>query len=59
MGGRGGALGRSVFTTADLGRVAVDFASPMGKILPLVRGESGVDCNAAATVEVGSEQRTA
>jgi integrase len=30
-----------VFTTADLGRVAVDFSSPVGKILPLVRTDSG------------------
>ena len=37
-----------VFSTADLGRVAVDFASPMGKILPLARGE-GENCNAGAT----------
>jgi hypothetical protein len=30
-----------VFTTADLGRVAVDFSAPVGKILPLVRTDSG------------------
>lgn len=30
-----------VFTTADLGRVAVDFSSPVGKILPLVRADPG------------------
>jgi integrase len=30
-----------VFTAADLGRVAVDFSAPMGKILPLARKDSG------------------
>jgi hypothetical protein len=30
-----------VFTAADLGRVTVDFSSPVGKILPLVRTDSG------------------
>jgi hypothetical protein len=30
-----------VFTAADLGRVVVDFSAPVGKILPLVRKDSG------------------
>jgi hypothetical protein len=30
-----------VFTAADLGRVVVDFSAPVGKILPLVRNDSG------------------
>jgi len=38
-----------VYSTADLGRVAVDFTAPMGKILPLARAE-GENCNAAATL---------
>ncbi len=29
-----------LFRTADLGRVLIDFASPMGKILPLTPTES-------------------
>jgi len=30
-----------LFSAADLGRMTVDFSSPMGKILPLARKESG------------------
>ena len=40
-----------VFSTADLGRVAVDFSSPVGKILPLTRAE-GENCNAGATLGI-------
>ena len=32
-----------LFRTADLGRVLIDFASPMGKILPLTPTESGTN----------------
>jgi integrase len=46
-----------VFTVADLGRVAVDFSSPMGKILPLARGETGAAGNAVATLPVAQSAR--
>lgn len=39
-----------LFTAADLGRMAVDFSSPMGKILPLARKELGASGNAVATL---------
>jgi hypothetical protein len=39
-----------LFTAADLGRMAVDFSSPMGKILPLARKELGAIGNAVATL---------
>jgi hypothetical protein len=39
-----------VFTAADLGRVAVDFSSLMGKILPLAPRESGELGDAVATL---------
>ncbi len=38
------------FTAADLGRVAVDFSAPVGKILPLKRTESGATVDTLSTV---------
>ena len=46
-----------VFTAADLGRVAVDFSSPVGKILPLVRTDSGTF--AAGLASEGDKSRNA
>jgi integrase len=44
-----------VFSTADLGRVAIDFSSPVGKILPLVRTDSGTLGAGLASEEAKSQ----
>jgi hypothetical protein len=49
-------LREDVFTVADLGRVAVDFSSPVGKIPPLARRESGQLGDTVATLP---EERSA
>jgi integrase len=42
------------FTAADLGRIAMDFSEPAGKVLPMVRPEPEQDGHAVATDQVES-----
>jgi hypothetical protein len=48
-----------VFSPADLGRVAVDFGQPTGRILPMTRPDSSavVDALSTLTLEQNAAQK--